>query len=152
MHLLEIVGRVAVIYVACIALLRISGRREMSELGPMDLLTMLLLSETVSPALTGGDDTVQSGLVAATTLMALWFVTGKLMFASRRAEKVIQGEAIVLIDNGRVKPEVLRRFMITSEDLDATLHQHGLMSVDQVKRAYVEADGEVTIIKQPGEE
>ena len=150
--MLEIVGRVSIIYVACMILLRISGRREMSALGPMDLLAMLLLSETVSPALTGNDDTLQGGLVAACTLMALCVLTTKIVFRSRRAEKVIQGAAIVLIADGQVKPDVMRKFMITNEDLHATLHQQGLLRVDQVKRAYVEADGGITIIKQPDEE
>jgi uncharacterized membrane protein YcaP (DUF421 family) len=150
-HLLEIAGRVIIVYAACMVLLRISGRREMSELGPMDLLTMLLLSETVSPALTGGDDTLLGGMVAACTLMAICVLTTRLVFRSRRAERIIQGAAVVLINDGRVKPDVMRKFMITDEDLHTTLHQHGLLRVDQVKRAYVEADGEVTIIKQEGE-
>jgi uncharacterized membrane protein YcaP (DUF421 family) len=147
MHYLEIVGRVVVIYVACMALLRLSGRREMSELGPMDLLAMLLLSETVSPALTGGDNSVPTGIVASVTLMLLCVITQRIVFHSRKAEKVIQGEAVVLIRNGKVDSTVMRKFTITDEDLHTTLHQNGLLTVDEVKRAYVEADGEVTIIK-----
>jgi uncharacterized membrane protein YcaP (DUF421 family) len=143
---LEIAGRVAVVYVACMVLLRVT-RREMSELGPMDLLTMLLLSETVSPALTGGDDSLAAGIVAAVSLMALCTLSEVLAFRSRRAEKVIQGTAVVLIDDGKVDGKVMRRFMITDEDLHATLHEKGLLRVDQVKRAYVEADGQITIIE-----
>ena len=147
MHYLEIVLRTSAIYVACIVLLRIPGRREMSELGPMDLLVVLLLSETVSPALTGGDDSLPSGLIAASTLMLLYVLTAKLVFHSRRADRIIQGEAVGLIRDGRVDAAVMRRFMITDEDLRAALHQNGLMRVDEVRRAYVEADGEITIIK-----
>jgi uncharacterized membrane protein YcaP (DUF421 family) len=149
LHALEIVARVTVIYIAAMVLLRISGRREMSELGPMDLLTMLLVSETVSPALTGEDSSVQGGLLAAATLFALSVLTSKLVFKSRRAEQVISGEAVVLIDRGKVRPDVLNRFRISNDDLRAKLHEHGLLRVDQVLRAYVEADGDITIIKQP---
>jgi len=147
MHALEIVGRVVIIYVACMILLRVSGRREMSELGPMDLLTMLLLSETVSPAITGGDNSLPVGLLAAGTLMVLCVVTAQITYRSRRAERLIQGAAVVLIRDGHVDSKVMRRFMITDEDLHTSLHKHGLIAVDEVKRAYVEADGEVTIIK-----
>ncbi|MGE0551169.1 MAG: DUF421 domain-containing protein [Kofleriaceae bacterium] len=147
MDILETIGRVAIVYAACMVLLRISGRREMSELGPMDLLTMLLLSETVSPALTGGDNSVPTGLVAATTLMVLCVVTAQISYRSRRAERAIQGEALVLIRDGDVDAHVMRKFMITDEDLRAALHKSGLLRVDEVKRAYVEADGEITIIK-----
>jgi uncharacterized membrane protein YcaP (DUF421 family) len=147
MHFLEIAGRVAAVYVGCMVLLRLT-RREMAELGPMDLLTMLLLSETVSPALTGGDESLAGGLVAACTLMALCTVSEILVFRSRRAERIISGSAAVLIDDGKVDRKVLRTYRITDDDLRASLHQHGLMRVDQVRRAYLEADGSVNIIKR----
>lgn len=147
MHALEIVGRVVVIYVACMVLLRVTGRREMSEMGPMDLLTMLLLSETVSPAMTGGDNSIPMGLVAAVTLMGLCVITAQVVFRSRRAEKLIEGAAVVLIRDGKVDADVLRKFRITNEDLQSVLHEHGLLATADVRRAYVEADGKITVIK-----
>jgi len=146
MHFLEIAGRVAAVYVMCMILLRVT-RRNMSELGPMDLLTMLLLSETVSPALTGGDNSLAGGAVAAVTLLAICTLIEAIAFRSRRAEKLVQGEAMMLIRDGKVDAKVMRRFMITDDDLRATLHEHGVLRVDQVKRAYVEADGQITMIE-----
>jgi uncharacterized membrane protein YcaP (DUF421 family) len=149
---LEILGRVALIYVACMVLLRVSGRREMSELGPMDLLTMLLLSETVSPALTGGDESLSGALVAASALMILTVLTSWIVRRSRLADRWIEGEAVVLIHDGHVRPEVLRRFRITDDDLRAALHDRGMMSVAEVARAFVEADGKLTFIKRSDHE
>ncbi len=149
LHALELVGRVTVIYFAAMVLLRVSGRREMSELGPMDLLTMLLVSETVSPAMTGGDDSVLGGLLCASTLMGLGVLTSWLAFRSKRVERLLAGEAVVLIERGKVRPEVLRRFRISDADLREKLHEEGLLHVDQVLRAYVEADGQISIIKSP---
>jgi uncharacterized membrane protein YcaP (DUF421 family) len=146
--LLEIVARVAIIYTVLLVLLRVSGRRELSELAPMELLTMLLISETVSPALTAGDDSVPGGLVAAGTLMALSVATSVLAFRSRAARRAIEGKASVLIKNGRVNEAVLRAERITSSDLEAKLHQHGLLSVAAVAYAFIEADGDITIIKK----
>ena len=146
--ILEILARVAIIYVGCFALLRISGRRELSQLGAMDLLTMLLLSEVVSPALTGGDDTVTGGMIAAAALIALGVLTSWLSMRSKRLDKVLQGEARLLIRNGRVNAQVMRSERITDEDLRAALHQAGLMNVGDVARAFVEADGEITIVKR----
>lgn len=143
---LEIVARVAIVYTACMVLLRISGRREMSQLTPMDLLAMLLLSETVSPAMTGGDETVTGGVIAATALIALAVLTAWIAFRYHRIEKLLQGEAIVLVEDGKVRTELLGKYRISSDDLDNALHQHGLLHMEQVKRAYVEADGEITII------
>jgi uncharacterized membrane protein YcaP (DUF421 family) len=146
--LLEIVARVAIIYTVLLVLLRVSGRRELAELAPMELLTMLLISETVSPALTAGDESVPGGLVAAGTLMALSVATSILAFRSRTARRAIEGKASVLIKNGRVNEDVLRAERITSSDLDAKLHQHGLLSVGAVAYAFIEADGDITIIKK----
>lgn len=149
---LEIIARVTIIYVACMVLLRISGRREMSQLGPMDLLTMLLLSETVSPALTGGVESVPGGLIAAAVLMILSVATSWLAFRNRTADKIIQGDAVLLIKDGKVNGEVLRKFRITDEDLRTSLHQAGLLRAGDVARAFVEPDGEITIIKRKDHE
>jgi uncharacterized membrane protein YcaP (DUF421 family) len=146
--LAEIAGRVIIIYVALLALLRISGRRELAELTPMELLTMLLISETVSPALTGGDESVVGGLVAATTLIGLTVLSSVLVFRSRTAERVIEGKSSVLIRHGRVDEKVLRSERITNDELHAKLHQHGVLSVRDVAYAFIEADGDITIIKE----
>lgn len=107
---------------------------------------MLLLSETVSPALTANDSGLDVAITAAGTLVALYVGTGMLTFRSRRADRLLQGQAVVLIENGHVRENVLRRYRITDDDLDAALHEHGMEQVDEVKRAYVEADGAITII------
>lgn len=151
-RLLEIALRVVIIYVACMVMLRLSGRREMAELGPMDMLTMLLLSETVSPALTGGDSSLPGALAAAAILLLMMVATSWLVRHSRLANRVIEGDAVVLIHNGRVRPSVLERFRIADEDLRAALHAHGLLHVGDVARAFVEADGEITIIKRTDHE
>ena len=148
MQVLEILARVSIIYIACFVLLRVSGRREMSQLGPMDLLTMLLLSECVSPALTGNSESVTVGVLAATILLGLGVGTSWLSFRSRKLDELLQGSARVLIHDGRVNSAVLRSERITDEDLRAKLHEHGLMTVHDVARAYVEADGTITIIKR----
>jgi uncharacterized membrane protein YcaP (DUF421 family) len=146
-HLLEIVARVGIIYAACMVLLRVSGRREMAQLSPMDLLAMLLLSETVSPALTANDNSVPGGLVAATTLIALCALTGRLSYRRRRVERALQGSAEVLIQDGEVRPAILRRYRISADDLATALHEHGVLSVRDIARAFVEPDGQITMIK-----
>ena len=70
-HLLSVVVRVAAVYVFLLVLVRMAGKREVGRLSPMEFLSALLLSETVSPALTGGDDSLAAAFVAALTLMLL---------------------------------------------------------------------------------
>jgi len=150
--LLEIAGRVALIYIALLAMLRVTGRRELAELSPIELLTMLLLSETVSPALTGGDDTVVGALVAAGTLMLLTVASSALVFRSKVARRVIEGTPVVLISHGRVHEDVLRAERLTDQELREKLHQNGVLTVKDVAYAFIEADGDITIIKKRPEE
>jgi uncharacterized membrane protein YcaP (DUF421 family) len=146
--ILEIIARVSLIYIACMVLLRLSGRREMSQLGPMDLLTMLLLSETVSPALTGGDQTLTGGLIAAGTLVTLAMLTQWAASRSDFVERIVEGRSVLLVRDGRVRAAVMRKFRITDEDLRSSLHDAGVLSVGDIARAYVEPDGHITMIKR----
>jgi len=147
LDVLEVIGRVTLIYVGVFVLLRLGGKKELGSLSPMDLVTMLLLSETVSPALVGGSNSLGTGLVAATTLVALTVAIGFATFRSRRLERVVEGTARVLIRDGRLDAEVLRGERITHEQLQTALHENGLLSVSQVKRAFVEPTGDLTFIE-----
>jgi len=106
--ILEVIVRVTVIYVFLMVLLRFSGKKEIGQLEPMDLLTMLLISETVSPALTASDDSVTVAGVASGTLIGLTVIFSHLTFRSRTMENVVQGKRAVLIKNGKVIERVLR--------------------------------------------
>jgi uncharacterized membrane protein YcaP (DUF421 family) len=145
---LGIVVRVTVVYLALLVMMRVTGRRTLSDITPMDMLMMLLLSETVSPALTAGDTSLPGSLLAAAVLIALAAIASNVAFRSRRAEHLLSGTTAVLIKDGHVDAAVMRRFHITDADLDSALHQHGLLAVAAVARAFVEADGEITIIKR----
>lgn len=140
--------RITVIYVALLALLRLGGRRELAQLTPADMLLLLLLSEAVSPALTGGESSIGSGLFGAAFLIALaWFI-GMFTFRSRKFEALVEGRTIVLVRNGKLDQAQLRGMRITDQQLRTSMHQHGLMRIDQIAVAYIEPSGKVTIIKK----
>jgi uncharacterized membrane protein YcaP (DUF421 family) len=145
---LEIVLRVALVYAGLYVLVRLSGKKEIGQLGPMDLLAMLLLSETVSPALTRQDTSVVAGWTAAATLLATTFVIDWITHRSRAAERWIEGRPLTIIDRGVVRRALKDRLRITDQELAAALREQGLESPDQVKRATVEANGHITVIKK----
>lgn len=140
--------RITVIYVALLALLRLGGRRELAQLTPADMLLLLLLSEAVSPALTGGQDSIGSGLFGAALLIALAWIIGMFTFRSRKFEALVEGRTIVLVRNGKLDQAQLRGMRITDQQLRTSMHQHGLMRIDQIAVAYIEPSGKVTIIKK----
>ena len=148
LNLLEIVARVAIVYLALLALLRIAGKRQLGQLSPMDLLTMLLVSETVSPALTAGDTSVPTGLVAGVTLILFALAISWLTFKSRTVERLTEGKPTVLITDGKLDQRVMASERITAQELTTALHRQGLSAISQVALGTVEPDGEITMVKQ----
>ncbi len=148
--LAEVVLRVVVIYAALLCFVRLAGRRELGELGPLDLLAMLLLSETVSPALTAQDTSLPASLVAAATLLFLTAVVGRATFLSERLEKVIDGSPVVLARNGKLLDEALRRERISREEFHAALRRNGVARLEDVRLAVAEPQGEITIVPVAG--
>ena len=146
----EIVVRVIAIYVFLLALLRISGKRQLGQLAPMDLLTLLLLSETVSPALTAGDESLTGAGLAAGTLIALTVVMAILTFKLRWFERVSEGAPQVLITDGSVDTKVMAAERITVQELDTALRKNGIAKLSEVTLAVVEPSGEISFIKQGG--
>lgn len=143
--------RVTVIYVALLALLRLGGRRELAQLTPADMLLLLLLSESVSPALTGGQDSIGAGLFGAAFLIGLTWIISRLTFRSRKFEALVEGRTIVLVRNGKLDQDQLRSMLITDQQLRTSMHQHGVTRIEQIAVAYVEPSGKVTIIKRDEE-
>lgn len=144
--LLEVIARVAVLYVALMLLLRFAGKREVGQLSPLDLLAMLLLAETVSPALTGQDRSVTASLTAAATLLALTAGVGWLTHRFPRAERWIDGAPAVIARDGRVLERAMRDERITPRELESALRKQGLETVGEVRLAVVEPDGSISVV------
>jgi uncharacterized membrane protein YcaP (DUF421 family) len=142
----EIVLRVLIVYAGLFALLRLTGKRGLSELAPMDLLTMLILSETVSPALTHGDTSLAAGFTAAGTLLALTVLMEWATWRWPRFARVAEGRPQVLIADGKVDRAVQRRHKISDEDLASVLRREGLEDPSDVGRATVEVTGRITVV------
>ena len=144
--LVEIVFRVCVLYGALVVMVRLAGKREVGQLAPLDLLAMLVLSETVSPALTGQDTSLPAALVAAATLLAATALLGRLAFRSRRAERWIEGAPVVLVEDGRIVEAAARSERVTRQELESALRRHGIDDLSVVRRAVVEPNGEISVL------
>ena len=144
--LLEIVLRVAVLYVSLIVLVRVAGKREVGQLGPLDLLAMLMLSETVSPALTAGDTSLPAALTAAATLLALTAAIGRLTYHSRFLERWIEGRPVILVEEGNLLEEAARAERISKQDVESALRRNGLATAAGARLAVLEPSGEITVL------
>src|SRR5215217_7421709 len=109
----EFIVRGAVVYLALLLMVRLSGRRTVGQFTPFDLLVVMLLSEAVSNSLSGGDDSLSGGLIIAGTLITLNTLVALLSTNSRRMSELLDGEAVLIGRDGQFFDKVVRRCRIT---------------------------------------
>lgn len=143
----EFVIRAAVVYGVLLVLVRLSGKRTVGQFTPFDLVVVLLLSEAVSEALSGGDESLPGGLVAAATLVALNVGLAYLTSHSRKAEEIIEGREVLLGRNGVLYDEVCKRNRVSVADVEKTLRENDCL-LKEMRCAFLEADGSISIIKK----
>jgi uncharacterized membrane protein YcaP (DUF421 family) len=141
----EFVVRCIAVYVFLIVILRITGKRQVGQLAPFDLVLLLVLSNSVQNSMTGGDNSLLGGLIAATTLVVLNYVIGYATFRSKRLELLVEGRPEVLIHNGKLFEDVMARAQLTHHELNAALRQAGCSCVESVHCAILENNGTVTV-------
>src|SRR5215831_19075670 len=145
--LLEIVARTAAVYVALLVGLRLTGKRQVGQLTPFDLLLLLLLANAVQNAMVGPDTSLVGGLVAAAVLFLVNTLVARFALKSRGAAHLFEGNPTLLIDHGHVIGLNLEREGITEDDLLRALREHGVAEVGSVRSAILEVDGSVSVLK-----
>jgi len=141
----ELVLRGLVVYLFLIALLRLTGKRQIGQLSPFDLVLLLILSNAVQNSMNAGDNSLIGGLISATTLVAINYLVGLLTFKSRKLEKIIEGRPQVLIHEGKLYEDVMCDAKLTRLELDSTLRQSGYFEIEHVKLAILENNGSVSV-------
>lgn len=144
----EFVARGALVYLALLAMVRLSGRRTISQLTPFDLLVVMLLSEAVSNGLSGGDDSVSGGLIIAATLIVLNATIGMLSARSSKMEALFDGETVLLGRDGVFFDKVVKRNRVGQSDIEQALREADC-SRQEMQCAFLEAGGSITIVKRP---
>jgi uncharacterized membrane protein YcaP (DUF421 family) len=142
----ELVVRSVIVYVFLLVLLRITGKRQVGQLAPFDLVLLLVLSNAVQNSMNGGDNSLVGGLVSAFTLVFLNGAIGLLTFRSKKLEALIEGRPQLLIHNGTLYDQVLHDAKLTRHELNSALRQAGCDSVDEVRLAVLENNGSISVV------
>jgi len=144
----ELILRGVVVYAFLILILRISGKRQVGQLAPFDLVLLLVLSNAVQNSMNGGDNSLVGGLISATTLIGINYLVGLLTFRSKRLEEIIEGRPIVLIHNGMLFEDVMARAQLTHHELNSALRQAGCDCIAEVHCAILENNGSITVTQR----
>src|SRR5437016_12965744 len=144
----EIILRSGIVYVFLIILLRLTGKRQVGQLAPFDLVLLLVLSNAVQNSMNGGDNSLVGGLISATTLVGVNYLVGIATYRSKKLEAIVEGGPQVLIHNGKLFEDVLAGAHLTHHELNAALRQAGCASVDDVRSAVLENSGAISVISK----
>lgn len=141
-----LIVRSVVVYLFLLIVLRITGKRQVGQLAPFDLVLLLVLSNAVQNSMNGGDNSLTGGLISAAALIAFNYLVGFATFRSKRLEALIEGRPELLIHNGKLFEEVLTRTQLTRHELNAALRRAGCGCVEEVHSAILENNGAISVV------
>jgi len=148
---LEKILRPVFVYAFLVIGLRLSGKRELVQLNPFDLVVLLTLSNTVQNAIIGDDNSVTGGVIGASSLLIVNYLVVRFLYKHRALDQLVEGRADVLIEDGKVKTQHLKNELITMAQLEAAARKQGFDSLSEVQQCVLEPGGTISFIgKKPG--
>jgi uncharacterized membrane protein YcaP (DUF421 family) len=148
MPLLEIFVRGTVIYLALFAMLRFLARRQSGGLAIADLLVLVLIADAAQNAMAGSYTSLTDGLLLVSTIVGWCLAIEWLGFRFEAFGRLIRPRAKLLIKNGRPNPTEMRRELLTWDELLSQLRLHGVLEPEEVRCAYLEPTGMISVIRR----
>lgn len=137
--------RAVVIYVALLAALRLFGKREVGQFTLYDLVFILLVANALQPAITGPDTSVAGGIILVIALVLTNAVVDRLDRVPR-LHRLLSAPPAVIIQDGKYLPQVMRREGVTTEEVEMSMREHGVLELDDVRLGVLEPDGTISIV------
>ena len=141
----EFILRGLIVYAFLLIILRVTGKRQVGQLAPFDLVLLLVLSNAVQNAMNGGDNSISGGIISAMTLIVSNGIVSRLTFKSKTLEKIIEGRPEILIHNGKLATDIMEREQLTHHELNAALRAAGVSCIEEVHYAILENTGQITV-------
>jgi len=142
----ELIFRGVIVYAFLLALLRITGKRQVGQLAPFDLVLLLVLANAVQNSMNAGDNSLIGGLVTAATLIGLNFLVSLVTHRYKTLEALVEGRPQILIHNGKLFEDVMAKAQLTHHELNAALRRAGASSVAEVHSAILENNGAISVV------
>jgi len=144
--LAPIILRSVIVYIFILVAIRLFGKQELAQLSVIDLVFILLISNSVQNAMVGPDTSLAGGLIAALALFGTNFLLKKFFFQSTAFRRFVQGEPIMLIYHGHIEKKHLQKAQISEDELMEAIREHGVETIDKVDLAVLETDGNISIL------
>jgi len=147
---MDLVLRAAVIFFFVMLITRVIGRRELSSLEPFDMIMLVVIGDLVQQGVTQSDYSITGAVTVISTIALLTALMAFLNFRFRRVRRVLDGEPIVLVEDGRPVERNLRRERLTVEELEAEGRQQQVTSIADMRWALLETSGQISVIPKQG--
>jgi len=148
---LELIVRGTCMYWFLFALFRFVVRRDIGTIGVADVLLLVIIADAAQNAMAGEYKTISDGVVLVTTIVFWNYLLDRLSYVSTRVRRFAQPPVVLLVKEGRIVASNCRREFVSRDELMGKLRETGIDKLAQVKRAYLEPDGEISVIKHdPG--
>lgn len=135
-------------YFALVAMLRVSGKRTLSQLNAFDLVVTVALGSTLATILLSDDTGLLQGLVAFVVLIVLQFVITWSSLRWKAVARLAKSEPTVMVYRGKLQTQAIRRERLLKTELDAALREHGLATIQEVDLVVLETDGSISVVPQ----
>lgn len=143
----ELLIRGTCIYFFMFIIMKIWGKKHLGEMAAFDFILLLFISEAVQNSLVDDDKSITGGMIIIVTFLFWNSLINKLTFRFRKLEKLLDGEPQIVIKNGHVDTNLLRKEKITEQELFEALRQQGVDELKKVKKATLETNGHLSVIQ-----
>ena len=147
---MDIVARASVMFVVLYILLRIMGKREIGQLTPFELVVMIVLGDLIQQGVTHNDFSLTGAILAISTFAFLAIMMSWITYLFPRAEKLLDGEPRVIVRDGELLKDNLRRDRITQSEVESEMRLAGISRISDVAWAILEPQGKISFIKVDG--
>jgi uncharacterized membrane protein YcaP (DUF421 family) len=147
---MDAVLRAATVYLFVFVLMRLTGRRTMGEMDSFDFVLLLIIGEATQQAMLGEDYSITHSFLLVLTLVLIDTGLSLLKQRSHVVERIVDGVPLALVYDGKPRREYMEKERLDESDvLRAAREQHGLEALSQVKVAFLEPDGTITVVPKP---
>jgi len=143
---LAIIGKTTIIYFFLVMGLRLLGKRQLGQMNIYDLVLIIVLANAVQNAMVGSDNSLVGGLLAAVTLLVLSRIFALVIHSNSKIEQVMVGGPLIIVQNGEMLTNSMRRESVTQDQLMAAMREHGVTEMKEVRLAVLEVDGAISIV------
>jgi len=150
--ILEKILRTVLVYATIVLLFRLTGKRDLAVLNTFDFVVIFLLSNIVQNAIIGSDNSFLGGVIGAVTLVGVNDLVNRLLAASERATRMLEGTPTTLIENGQFVQRALRRLSLRPEEIEHAVRVQNGDDVTEVDTGLMEPTGQLVLTLKPGDQ